>query len=51
VTTNIINGGLECNSGSPSAQQLDRVGYFKRYCDIYGVAYGDNLTCEAQRSF
>lgn len=51
LTTNIINGGLECNSGTPKAQELDRIGYFKRYADIYAVGYGDNLDCAKQQSF
>jgi chitinase len=51
LTTNIINGGLECSSGTPKAQELDRIGYFKRYCDILGVTYGDNLDCAAQQHY
>jgi len=51
MTTNIINGGLECNSGTPKAQELDRIGYFKRYADILGVSYGDNLDCANMRSY
>lgn len=51
LTTNIINGGLECNSGTPLAQEQDRIGYYKRYCDIFGVAYGSNLDCSKQGSF
>lgn len=51
LTTNIINGGLECNSGTPKAQELDRIGFYKRYCDIFGVTYGANLDCALQKSF
>jgi chitinase len=51
LTTNIINGGLECTSGTPKAQELDRIGYFKRYCDILGVTNGDNLDCAAQQHY
>lgn len=50
-TTNIINGGLECSSGTPKAQELDRIGYYKRYCDIFGVTYGDNLDCATQQHY
>ncbi|OMO83593.1 Glycoside hydrolase, family 19, catalytic [Corchorus olitorius] len=50
VTTNIINGGLECGRG-PDARVASRIGFFKRYCDILGVSYGSNLDCYNQRSF
>ncbi|CAL5049735.1 unnamed protein product [Urochloa decumbens] len=45
VITNIINGGLECGRG------VDRIGFYKRYCDLLGVSYGDNLDCYSQRPF
>ncbi|KAF8405504.1 hypothetical protein HHK36_010411 [Tetracentron sinense] len=50
VITNIINGGLECGRGA-NPQMQDRIGFYKRYCDILGVSYGDNLDCSNQRSF
>lgn len=50
VITNIINGGLECNIGTDSRVQ-DRIGFYKRYCDILGVGYGNNLDCNSQRPF
>lgn len=50
AVTNIINGGLECGKGSDSRQQ-DRIGFYKRYCDILGVSYGSNLDCNNQRPF
>nr|8HNF_A Chain A, Anc5, ancestral GH19 chitinase [synthetic construct] len=50
VITNIINGGLECGKG-PDAQVEDRIGFYKRYCDILGVSYGNNLDCYNQRPF
>ncbi|KAK6946519.1 Glycoside hydrolase, family 19, catalytic [Dillenia turbinata] len=48
--TNIINGGVECGKGSVPQVQ-DRVGFYKRYCDILGVGYGNNLDCNNQRPF
>ncbi|KAL1827844.1 hypothetical protein ACET3Z_006256 [Daucus carota] len=39
VITNIINGGLKCNRGTDSRVE-DRIGFYKRYCDILGVGYG-----------
>ncbi|GAB4844910.1 Acidic mammalian chitinase [Ancistrocladus abbreviatus] len=50
VVTNIINGGLECGHGN-DARVDDRIGFYKRYCDILGVSYGNNLDCNNQRSF
>ncbi|KAI4297846.1 hypothetical protein L6164_037711 [Bauhinia variegata] len=48
--TNIINGGLECGRGQDGRVQ-DRIGFYKRYCDILGTSYGNNLDCYAQRPF
>ncbi|XP_073011452.1 endochitinase-like [Typha latifolia] len=50
VITNIINGGLECGHGQDSRVE-DRIGFYKRYCDILGVSYGDNLDCYSQQPF
>eukprot|EP00253_Pinus_taeda_P002839 PITA_02839 len=50
VVTNIVNGGLECGKGSDSRQE-DRIGFYKRYCDILGVSYGANLDCNNQTPF
>ncbi|XP_042468806.1 basic endochitinase-like [Zingiber officinale] len=50
VITNIINGGIECGKGT-NAQVADRIGFYKRYCDILGVTYGDNLDCYNQAPF
>ncbi|XP_072970948.1 endochitinase-like [Typha angustifolia] len=50
VITNIINGGVECGRGEDSKVK-DRIGFYKRYCDILGVGYGNNLDCFNQRSF
>lgn len=50
VITNIINGGVECGHGSDS-RAADRIGFYKRYCDILNVSYGDNLDCDGQAHF
>jgi chitinase len=50
VITNIINGGIECGHGQDN-QADDRVGFYRRYCQILGVSPGDNLDCNNQRSF
>lgn len=51
LTTNIINGGIECGKGVSTPQEVDRVGFFKRYASLMGVSTGDNLDCANQRSF
>ncbi|XP_050226916.1 endochitinase-like [Mercurialis annua] len=50
VITNIINGGLECGRGSNN-YVASRIGFYRRYCDILGVSYGNNLDCYNQRPF
>lgn len=50
VITNIINGGVECGQG-PKKEVADRIGFYKRYCDILKVGYGPNLDCYNQMHF
>ncbi|XP_021743665.1 basic endochitinase-like [Chenopodium quinoa] len=50
VITNIINGGKECGKGQ-NDKVADRIGFYKRYCDILGVSYGNNLDCYSQQPF
>ncbi|XP_037411088.1 chitinase 8-like [Triticum dicoccoides] len=50
VITNIINGGLECGMGRNDAN-VDRIGYYTRYCGMLGTATGGNLDCYTQRNF
>ncbi|KAF3336905.1 basic endochitinase-like protein [Carex littledalei] len=50
LVTNIINGGLEC--GIPdNAQSNDRIGYYKKYAQIFGVDVGSNLDCANQQHY
>ncbi|KAH7518305.1 endochitinase [Ziziphus jujuba] len=50
VITNIINGGIECGKGRNDKVE-DRIGFYKRYCDLLRVGYGNNLDCYNQRPF
>ncbi|XBI51361.1 hypothetical protein VPH35_033878 [Triticum aestivum] len=50
VITNVINGGIECGMGQ-NDKVADRIGFYKRYCDIFGIGYGNNLDCYNQLSF
>ncbi len=37
MTVNIINGGVECGTGTEKPQVLDRIGYYERFAGIYGI--------------
>ena len=50
VIVSIINGEIECGKGQ-NPEVVDRIGFYKRYCDVLGVGYGSNLDCYNQRSF
>lgn len=50
VITNIINGGVECGGRSTNSV-ISRIGFYKRYCDILSISYGENLDCNNQSSF
>ncbi|RRT66879.1 hypothetical protein B296_00027980 [Ensete ventricosum] len=50
TVTNLINGGVECGKGSDDTGE-DRIGFYKRYCDILDVSYGDHLDCYKQKPF
>jgi hypothetical protein len=47
LVTNIVNGGLECNIAD-DARVNDRIGYYRRYCQVFGVDVGANLDCAHQ---
>ncbi|CAL4983224.1 unnamed protein product [Urochloa decumbens] len=51
LLTNIINGGLECGKGQPTDGDNNRVGFYKRYCQMLRVAPGGNLSCEKQTPY
>lgn len=37
MTVNIINGGVECGQGIEKSQVLDRIGYYRRFSEVFGV--------------
>jgi hypothetical protein len=53
ATTNIINGGQECGSGSEDARSTNRINYYKALLTDFGLpAENDNtLGCKNQGSF
>lgn len=51
MTTNIINGGLECNMAT-NDKVIDRVEFYKRYAGILNVAVDtDTLLCDQMQSY
>jgi hypothetical protein len=50
MTTNIINGGLECDMPT-NASVEDRVGFFSRYADLLGTDIGMNVYCDTMASY
>jgi hypothetical protein len=50
LTTNIINGGLECGRGA-DARVADRIGFFERFAALLGTDVGANLDCGAMRPY
>ncbi|MCA9700556.1 MAG: hypothetical protein KC431_23720, partial [Myxococcales bacterium] len=50
MTTNIINGGLECNMPG-NTKVADRVGFFERYVDLLGTDVGENVWCDDMASY
>ncbi|XVE93966.1 hypothetical protein REPUB_Repub01dG0239800 [Reevesia pubescens] len=48
VITNIINGGIECGTGTSNDAVEDRIAFYKRYSGMLGVSPGDNLDCYNQ---
>ncbi|XP_059445856.1 endochitinase EP3-like [Corylus avellana] len=44
ATTRAINGAVECDGKKPDLVQA-RINYYTQYCNQFGVAPGDNLSC------
>ncbi|KAI9124329.1 hypothetical protein K1719_005629 [Acacia pycnantha] len=51
ATTNIISGGLECGRGKKDPRVEDRIGFYKRYCNLLAIGYGSNLDCYSMKPF
>ncbi|NME68683.1 glycoside hydrolase family 19 protein [Flammeovirga aprica] len=58
VTVNIINGGLECGSGTEKAKVLSRIGHYERHSsilnvttDLDGQSTCNTCGCANQRAF
>ncbi|RZK87511.1 MAG: hypothetical protein EOO98_13940 [Pedobacter sp.] len=53
ATINVINGGLECNSGSEKPQAVNRIAYYKQFTNYLNVPIGANekLGCASMGPF
>lgn len=53
VTTNIINGGVECGGSVEVAQSLNRIKYYKEFAAYLGVAIAEDevLGCSDMKQF
>ncbi|KAF0713143.1 hypothetical protein As57867_004483, partial [Aphanomyces stellatus] len=46
-TTYIINGGMECGLNPPNREsEKSRIASYTKFCQLLGVAPGDNLSCQ-----
>ncbi len=53
VTTQIINGGVECGGSVEVAQSVNRIDYYENFADYLGVNIPDDevLGCKGMKSF
>ncbi|XP_052197803.1 basic endochitinase-like [Diospyros lotus] len=52
LVTNIFSGHQVCGLGQGLNYPMeDGIGFYKRYCDMLGASYGDNLDCYCQKPF
>lgn len=50
LTTNIINGGLECGHGADD-RVADRMGFYQRFTELLGTDVGPNVDCGAMTPY
>ncbi|KAJ4715878.1 Chitinase [Melia azedarach] len=50
LTTNIINGGIECGIG-PDDRVKNRIGFFTSFTGKFGIEPGENLDCYTQQHY
>ena len=51
LTTNIINGGIECGKGTETQQARNRVEYFRNFAKYMGVQMEGELGCGKMKKF
>lgn len=51
ATVNVINGGVECGSGSDLEKTKYRYQYYNYFCTYFQVSPGENISCTNQKPF
>lgn len=51
ATVNIINGGVECGSGTDNQKTKYRYQYYLYFCNYFHVLPGENISCANQTPF
>ena len=51
ATVNVINGGVECGSGTDLQKTTYRYAYYKYFCNYFQISPGDNISCSNQKPF
>lgn len=51
ATVNVINGGVECGTGTDLAKTSHRYQYYQYFCNYFHVTPGDNINCSNQKPF
>lgn len=51
ATLNVINGGVECGTGTDQRHTKERYDYYKYFCHYFNVSPGENISCANQTPF
>ena len=51
ATVNVINGGVECGSGTELEKTAYRYKYYQFFCNYFQVSPGENISCSNQKPF
>ncbi len=51
ATVNVINGGVECGSGTSLPKTQFRYDYYQYFCKYFRVSPGENISCANQKPF
>jgi hypothetical protein len=51
ATVNVINGGVECGSGTTLPKTQYRYEYYQYFCKYFRIPRGENISCANQKPF
>ena len=51
ATVNVINGGVECGTGTEMPKTSYRYQYYQYFCKYFKVSPGENISCDNQKPF